>query len=69
MLLHANTLALMRVTLRGFPGFDQSAGLSFGWMGAGSDSGLGIGVGLGGDARVALVWEQMLPLTQSINGL
>ena len=57
----------MRVTLGGFPGFNWSAGLSFGWMGVGL--GLSIGVGLGGDAGVALVWKRMLPLTQSIDEL
>ena len=59
MLSHVNALALMRVTLGGFPGFDQSAGLSFGWTG----SGLGVGVGLRGDTGVALAWKRMLPLT------
>ena len=65
----ANTLALMRVTLGGFLGFDQSAGLSFRWVGLGSGSGLGVGVGLGGNTGIALVWNLMLPLTQSIVGL
>ena len=67
MLSHANTLALMRVTLGGFLGFNQSAGLSFGLTG--SSSGLGVGVGVRGDTGATLVWNSMLPLTQSIDGL
>ena len=72
MLLHANALALtalMRVTLRGFPGFDQSAGLSFGLMGLGLGLGAGLSIRVGGDTEAALVWKLMLPLTQSIDGL
>ena len=34
-----------------FPGFDRSAGLSFGWTGAGSGLGLSVGVRLGGNTR------------------
>ena len=67
MLSRVNTLALMRVTLGGFPGFNWSAGLSFDWTGLGLE--LGIGGGLGGDTGVALAWKWMLPLTQSIDGL
>ena len=67
MLSCANALALMQVTLVVFPGFDQLAGLSFGWMGSGLE--LSVSGGLGGDTGVALAWKQMLPLTQSIDGL
>ena len=69
MLSCVNALALMRVTLGGFPGFDWSAGLSFRWAGAGLGLGLGIGVGFEGDTRVALLWNLMLPLTQAMDGL
>ena len=69
MLLHANALALMRVTLGGFLGFDQSAGLSFRLTGLGLGLSIAIGTGVGSDTKVAFVWKSMLPLTQSIEGL
>ena len=69
MILHVNTLALIRVTLKGFLGFYRLAGLSFGLMGLGSGLGAGVSIGVGSDAEVAFMWKSMLPLTQSINGL
>ena len=69
MLLHANALALMRVSLGGFLGFDWSAGLSFGLTGLGSGLRASLGIRVGGDTKVAFVWKLMLPLTQSIDGL
>ena len=65
MLSHANTLTLIRVTPGDFLGFYWSAGLNFRLMGLG----LGGHVSVGGDTRVTLVWNSMLPLTQSIDGL
>ena len=54
MLSHVNALALMRVTLGGFLGFDWSAGLSFRLMGSGSASRASSGIGVGSDAEVAI---------------
>jgi len=68
-----NASALMRVTLRGFPGFVGSAGLGIGTAGSGflvtGAGNFGFGETGGFDFCCGFVWKVMLLLTQSINGL
>ena len=73
LLTQMNTLVLMRVTLRGFPGFVGSAGLGISIAGLGFSvtgvSNFSFGGTMGFDFYSKFMWKVMLILTQSINGL
>ena len=69
MLLHLNALALMRVTLRVAPGFDQSAGLAFGRASTGFAIMGFFGSWTGGGSSGVFVQNIMWLWTQSIKGL